>query len=204
MKTLEFINVSKSFGEKSVLDGLYFTVEQGEKIALVGNSGTGKTTIFNLILKFIEQDSGDILLFGENINSKTNGEIRSKISWLPQSYDKLGKGKVEDYIKEISEIASLNEDIMPKFISYMKELNLGVEYAKANFNELSGGEKQRIFLAIALLLERELILLDEAGSALDESNLDSMKSFLKKSKSTVIIISHSKSVIDFCDRIIEL
>lgn len=204
---IEFKNVSFSYGRLKVLKDMSFVIKEKEKVAFVGKSGAGKTTIFNLITKLYDTNKGKILLDGYNINELSCSTIRNNMSIITQIpyifnfsiKDNLLLAKENATMKEIREackMACIDDYIMnlPKKYDTMVGEN-GVT--------LSGGQRQRLSIARALLVKSEIILFDEATSALDNETQGNIKKAINNlnGKYTVLIIAHRLSTIIDSDKI---
>lgn len=204
---IEFKNVSFSYGRLKVLKDISFEIKEKEKVAFVGKSGAGKTTIFNLITKLYDTNKGEILLDGYNINELSCSTIRNNMSIITQIpyifnfsiKDNLLLAKENATMKEIREackMACIDDYIMnlPKKYDTMVGEN-GVT--------LSGGQRQRLSIARALLVKSEIILFDEATSALDNETQGNIKKAINNlnGKYTVLIIAHRLSTIIDSDKI---
>ncbi len=198
-------------GAKSKLfDDLNVIIKPGEKIGLVGHSGSGKTTFTKLLLRFNDIDAGSILIDGQNIVNITQDDLRSEIAYVPQEplmfhrtvsenieYGRPGASRRE--IKAAAKMAHANEFIekLPdKYKTLVGERGI----------KLSGGQRQRVAIARALLKNAPILVLDEATSALDsESELliqDALWRLMERR--TAIVIAHRLSTIQKMDRIIVL
>ena len=204
---IEFKNVSFGYDRIKVLKDMSFEVKEKEKVAFVGKSGAGKTTIFNLIAKLYDVDKGEILFDGHNINDLTCSTIRDNMSIITQSpyifnfsiKDNLLLAKENATMKEIREackMACIDDYIM----SLPEKYNTVVG---ENGVTLSGGQKQRLAIARALLVKSEIILFDEATSALDNETQRNIKKAINNlnGKYTVLIIAHRLSTVIDSDKI---
>ena len=184
-----------------------FEVKPNERVAFVGKSGTGKTTIFNLITKLYTSDSGHILLDGNDINELTCSTIRNNMSIITQNpyifnfsiKDNLLLAKENASMKEIRKackLACIDDFIMSLPEKY--ETKVG-----ENGVILSGGQKQRIAIARALLMKTEIILFDEATSALDNETQSQIQEAINnlKGEYTILIVAHRLSTVIDSDRI---
>ncbi|HKJ46817.1 MAG TPA: ABC transporter ATP-binding protein [Balneolales bacterium] len=203
---LELKDIYLKFGNEVVLNKFNLTIEEHEKIVIKGTSGIGKSTIINLILGFIKPDSGEIFWNGIPVTENNIHVIRSSVAWLPQDF-MFGSGSVEDVIqfpfqfKRNNDLSHADEDI----IGILHALNLDKTILSKKFTDISEGQKQRIGLALCLLLNRNFILLDEPTSALDaETKQKVIKLFLENKDLTVLTTSHDPEWVKKCDRIIEL
>lgn len=206
---IEFKNVTFRYSEENedVLLNMSFKIKSGEKVALVGPSGGGKTTICSLIPRFYEVDDGDILVDNKSIKDVTIKSLRDKIGIVQQDVylfsgsvkSNIAYGKLDatdDEIVEAAKLAGAHEFIMSLPEGYNT-------YVGERGVKLSGGQKQRISIARVFLKNPPVLLLDEATSALDnESELVVQKSLEKLSKGrTTITVAHRLTTIKNADRI---
>lgn len=206
---IEFKNVSFEYRKnKKVLHELSFKINKGEKIALVGHSGGGKSTIINLIPRFYDVTSGEILIDGINIKNYDINSLRNNISIVLQD-NFIFTGTIRENLKIIKPSAT-DEDLFSVLqSSYLYDFVMSTEKGlDTQVGErgllLSGGQKQRLGIARAFLKNSPIIIFDEATSALDnESEFYIKKAIenLMKDK-TVIIIAHRFSTINNVDKII--
>jgi len=196
--------------ERVALNDISFKIHHGSSVALVGHSGSGKSTIFNLILRFYEPIAGSITLDGHNIADLTLKSLRDNISVVSQDVlilnasvkDNVRYGTfdaTDDQVIEACKMANADE--------FIRDLEDGYETILGpNGSMLSGGQKQRISIARAILKNAPILLLDEATSALDpisEKLIQRALSSLMKDKTT-IIIAHRLTTIQNCDNIFVL
>src|SRR5664279_2610682 len=196
--------------EAAVLDGLSFQVKAGEKLALVGASGAGKSTIFHLILRFYDPLSGNVTFDGVRLPDADPADLRSRIALVPQDAAvfaasvreniRFGRADASDAeIERAAEAAHAAEFIAGMPQGYHTQVGeRGVM--------LSGGQRQRIAIARAILREAPLLLLDEATSALDAESETLVQQALEKlmQTRTTIVIAHRLATVQSCDRILVL
>ncbi len=213
---IEFRDVSFSYGgEKSVIDHLNLRIRPGEKIGLVGRSGAGKSTIVNLLLRFYDVGSGQVLIDGQNVAEVTQNSLRAQVGMVTQDTSLLHRS-VRDNILYGSPEAS-DSDVMAaarkaeaaEFIATLTDPQ-GRTGLDAHVGErgvkLSGGQRQRIAIARVMLKDAPILLLDEATSALDsevEAAIQASLYRLMEGK-TVVAIAHRLSTIAAMDRLIVL
>jgi len=195
---------------KDVFQNFYMKIKNGEKIGLVGYSGSGKTTIMKLLLRFSDVQKGDILIDDQDIKKITQDDLRSKISYVPQEpilfhrsiRENITYGKLDATEEEIIEVSKKAHAY--EFISTLPQeydTKVGERGIK-----LSGGERQRVVIARAMLKNAPILILDEATSSLDsvsESYIQDAFNELMKGKTT-IVIAHRLSTVQKMDRIIVL
>lgn len=208
---IEFKDVKFSYEKDTeVLHGVNFTVKAGESIALTGESGAGKSTIANLLMRFYEPDSGAIYIDGKNIKDIHQNALRDIIAYVPQDvylFNKTIKENIslacpdasDEEIKQAAKVAMAD--------GFIKRLEQGYD---TNVGErgvqLSGGEKQRIAIARAVLKNSPILLMDEAVSNLDSESEALFRQALNniRKNKTIITIAHRPSTIKEADRIIKI
>lgn len=204
---IKFKNVRFGYDKKEILKGINFEIKPNEKVAFVGKSGEGKTTLFNLITKLYNRNSGEILFDGYSIDDLTQDSLRNNMSIITQSpyifnfsiKDNLLLAKEDATMEEIKEACNLArideyiESLPDKYDTMIGE----------NGVILSGGQKQRLAIARALLMKTEIILFDEATSALDNETQSEIQQAIDnlQGEYTILIIAHRISTIINCDRI---
>ena len=205
---IEFRNVRFSYDEsREIIQGVSFEVRKGETVALVGPSGGGKSTLSELMERFYDADSGDILFDGESIRNYKQDSLRSVMSLVSQdtvlfndtikSNIALGKPEATDEeIIEACKVANAHNFIVDSPEGY--DTNIGDRGAK-----LSGGQRQRLSIARAVLKNPEFLILDEATSALDTESEKLVQDALTKllKGRTSVVIAHRLSTIMNADRI---
>lgn len=193
--------------EKYTLNGLSLVFEPHKKIAVVGRSGNGKSTIFNLLLRYFDATEGQILIDGVPLQNLTEASLRQNISIIRQS-PFLFNLSIMDNFRLVREDVTLEEVRTVCQKAYIDEyiMSLPEQYetviGEGGIN-LSGGQKQRIAIARTLLLQTKIILFDEATSALDNESQEYIKKTIDElvSDHTVIIVAHRLSTIVDADRI---
>lgn len=210
---IEFDNIRFSYPSRpefEVLKGLHFKVEAGQTVALVGSSGSGKTTIASLLLRFYDPTSGSLRIDGVDSKSLSLTELRKKIALVPQDVilfagsirDNIAYGKpnaTEEEIKEAARKANAFDfiDSFPdKFNTLVGERGI----------QLSGGQRQRIAIARAVLKNPSILILDEATSSLDSESERLVQEALDKLMigRTSVVIAHRLATIRNADKIVVL
>ena len=205
---IEFKNVSFSYGEENVLDNISFKVERGEQVALVGMSGSGKTTIARLAARFYDIKSGEILIGGINIKDFEKEALMKKISFVFQN-SKLFKMSLRENLL-IAKPDATDEEIDNALINsgckeIIKGLKNGLDTVYGTRGTyFSGGEAQRLSIARAFLKDADIIILDEATAFADPENEHLIQeSFKKLSKNkTTLMIAHRLSTVVDADKIL--
>ena len=206
----EFKNVCFSYNDKLVLNDLSFKINANETVAFVGRSGAGKTTIFNLLCKMYDVQSGIISMDGVDIRKLDKDTIRGNITIISQS-PYIFNMSIKDNLKLVKSDLTDEEMINACHIAclddFINELPDGYDtiIGEGGVN-LSGGQKQRLAIARALIQKTEIILFDEATSALDNETQNKIQQAIDNMKSeyTILIIAHRLSTIINCDRILYL
>ncbi|MER9236020.1 ABC transporter ATP-binding protein/permease [Mesorhizobium sp. M0622] len=204
-----FEDVAFSYeGNSPALQGVSFDVRPREKLAIVGRSGAGKTTIVNLILRLMEPDKGRILIDGKDISKISLADVRDNIALVSQDVF-LFEGSIRDNIRDgrpnatDQEIESAAD--LARVTSFASALENGLDtLVGPSGTNLSGGQKQRVAIARALLKNAPVIVYDEATSALDGENERAVMeaAFDDTFQRTVICIAHRLSTIKAADRIL--
>ena len=206
---IEFKNVCFAYGEKDVLSQINIKITKGSTVALVGPSGGGKTTLMDLLPRFMDPASGEIALDGTDIKDIRMHDVRALMGIVNQEpilfndsiFNNIAFGRpfTSDEVIEAAKIANAHEFIIETSEGY--QTNIGDRGMK-----LSGGQKQRISIARAVLANPPILLLDEATSALDTESEKLVQSALKKlmENRTSIVIAHRLSTIQEANQIIVL
>ncbi|MCC0630552.1 putative bacteriocin export ABC transporter [Clostridioides sp. ES-S-0108-01] len=204
-------NITKFYKDKEVFNNINLEIKKGEMLAITGKSGTGKSTILNIIGLLDKVDSGNIELFGKDVTnlSRRNKEIllRNKISYLFQNFaliDNYTIGKNLDVALYYSKMNKKDKELLK--LRVLKDLDLEISLNKKIYS-LSGGEQQRIALARILLKPSELILADEPTGSLDSKAREKILSTLKLLNDrgkTIVIVTHDDIVANICSRTISI
>ena len=206
---IEFKDVTFRYGNRSpALNHISFTIPQGQKVALVGSSGSGKSTITKLLLKYYEPESGEIDVNGINLDEYTNASVRRAISYVPQNVELFSKTLFEnirisrpeatlEQVKDAAKKADAHEFIRKLPLQYNT-------YLEEAGNGLSGGEKQRIALARAFLKDSNLYILDESTSSLDFGTENTIFDMIynQLADKSMLIVAHRLSTVRDCDQIL--
>lgn len=208
--TMEFNSVSLSFGDKKVLDDISFKITPGKTVAIMGATGSGKSLIANLAMRFIDPTEGGITINGKDIKSVSIEDARMFSSIVTQDVFlfsdsvtdniKLGQRdkELDDEVRKASQDAKAEEfiiNLQEGYDTVIGERGVG----------LSGGQKQRLSIARAFLKKSQLLILDDATSALDmETERDIERTIRKEKDKSLLIIAHRVSAVAFADEILIL
>lgn len=202
---IELKGVSYSFADKKLIDDIDLTFKVGEIVALVGDNGSGKTTIGNLLLRFIEPNEGAILLDGINIKEMDLNSYREMFA-VADAKSHLFQERLSYNInfneKEIDEI----DDIIQKSQLKNSEIVLMRSQLKLCESNVSSGEKQKIIIARVFYADKQISIFDEATANLDKKSRENIEEVMVKNRknSLKIIITHSKDILQYVDQIVML
>ncbi len=204
---IELKNISKKYNDKIIFEQANFSIENGEMSAIIGQSGTGKTTLINILSGCDTNFSGQYYFNNELLENKNiHAKLKNKVSFVLQEIGVLdyltgeenillpfnySKGKVNlEYLKYICKLLNIN-NILNKKTKY-----------------LSGGEKQRIAIARALITKPEILLADEPTGALDDINtfntINLLSDINKNLKTTILVVTHRKDILKFFNKVYEI
>lgn len=211
---IQLKNISKIYGKNggqkvTALDNANLTIEKGEFVAIIGASGSGKSTMMNILGMLDRPTSGEYFLDEREISTLTDDELASirnkKIGFVFQKFHLLPKTTAIENV-ELPLIYSDRKDIRKLAVNALAKVGLS-NRGKHRTNELSGGQQQRVAIARALVNEPEVILGDEPTGNLDsKSGLEVVGVFqeLNRSGKTIILITHSSEVAEHANRVIRI
>ncbi len=209
---IEVKNIGKSFGELEVLKGVELKVEKGEIVAIIGKSGAGKTTLLQIIGTLDRPTKGEVLIDGTSVFTMKDKELAA--------FRNKHIGFIFQFHQLLPEFTALENVCIPAMIARQKEseykaratklltdLGLG-DRLNHKPNALSGGEKQRVAAARALMMNPDIILADEPTGSLDSQNKKELSELLLKLRKeygqTILLVTHDKELAGIADRIIEI
>ncbi|TFH64095.1 MAG: ATP-binding cassette domain-containing protein, partial [Gemmatimonadales bacterium] len=178
MAIVEAKNLFKSYGGKSAVNDLSFTVEPGEILGVIGPNGAGKSSTIRMILDFIRPDSGEIKLFGGGMKES----LKNRIGYLPEEKGLYRNLSVMGLILYLSSLKGVDRPTAKKRALVLLERTGLVESSERKIRQLSKGMGQMIQLIVTILHDPELIILDEPFSGLDPVNLDALKAIVLEMK----------------------
>ena len=197
-----FNNVTKKYSDNVCLEDINITISQGEFVSIVGHSGAGKTTLTKLILAEEDPSQGSIFFDSTDITKLTTKELtklRRKIGTVFQDFRLLPNKTVYENIAFAMEAVDKDEDEIIEDVPRVLEL-VGLKGKENSFpHQLSGGEKQRLAIARAIITQPDIIIADEPTGNLDPINTNDVVNLLKKINelgTTVILTTHNRTVID--------
>ena len=211
-KKIVFENVSFKYAEKSklILDRINFSINKGDSFAIVGDSGSGKTSLVNLLTHLLPPTSGNIFVDNNSLNDISIGEYRKKIAYLPQKPELINNTIKKNLLlgndKKPSD-QEIERVLIDCYCQFVFDLPKKLQTHVGDEGKMiSGGQRQRLVLARVLLNKPEILVLDESISGLDENSIEKIKRTLEKLKGklTQVIISHRYSFINNVDRMIFL
>jgi len=204
---VEFESVSYHRDDRTILDNASVVIQSGEKVALTGTSGSGKTTIFSLLLHFYDVSTGHIRIGGRDIEDWSKKDLRTVVTYVEQEPDLLPGTLRENLTLGVEQapvddilITLLDQFGLEKFAS-----TDGLERLVGSSNSgLSGGERQRVAIIRALLQKSPVILVDEPTSALDSRSAELAMSGLLDTDATVIFASHDADIVNLAERVLAI
>ena len=209
---VEVQDIRKSFDTLEVLKGVNLMVEKGEIISIIGKSGAGKTTLLQIIGTLDKPDSGSVVIDGVDVfalKDKELADFRNRhIGFIFQFHQLLPEFTTLENVMMPAMIARMPEkEAEKRAVQLLTELGM-VERLTHKPNQLSGGEKQRVAAARAMMMSPDVILADEPSGSLDESNKKELHKLLLQMREqygqTIIIVTHDKELAEISDRVIEI
>lgn len=189
-KIVELIKISKSFGDKVILNPFTYTFMNGEKIGVVGKNGMGKSTLLKIILKELQPDSGKVQI-GDTV----------VFGYYSQTGMQLAEDKrIIEVVKDIAEFIPLANGTSLSASALLTRFNFPPEVQYSYVSKLSGGEKRRLYLLTVLVKNPNFLILDEPTNDLDIVTLQTLEEFLDEFKGCVLIVSHDRY---FMDRLVD-
>ena len=205
-------DIHKSFGSLEVLKGVDLEIQKGEIVSIIGKSGAGKTTLLQIIGTLDRPDSGSVVIDGVDVfalKEKELADFRNRhIGFIFQFHQLLPEFNALENVMMPAMIARMSEkEAEQRAVQLLTELGMA-ERLTHKPNELSGGEKQRVAAARAMMMSPDVILADEPSGSLDESNKKELHKLLLQMREqygqTIIIVTHDKELAEISNRIIEI
>jgi putative ABC transport system ATP-binding protein len=203
---VELTGVTLRFDGQTVLEDFCLRVPPGRKVTITGPSGSGKSSILLSILGFIKPERGTVRIAGELVTSQSVWRLRRCLAYVPQEAD-LGLGPVRRILHQPFEYRAnanihCNEQLL---LNMFDRFHLPTHLLDKDIKDLSGGEKQRVAIVSAILLDRKILLLDEAASALDRENAVAVAGYFREQRDlTVVSAAHNAHVLQLSEHVVSL
>jgi putative ABC transport system ATP-binding protein len=196
---IELSDITLSFGESKVFSGFSLSLAEGERLLLRGRSGAGKSTVLRLIMGFVRPQKGLVLIDKKPLDERLARSLRRKIAYVPQETVMPQNITAREFVAEIMQYkANLSKASFEVFLSSLERLKVDEKKLDEPSGKLSGGEKQRILVACAIMMNRNTFLLDEPTSALDaESKKIMIEIFTENPDWSVLTVSHDTAWLDY-------
>lgn len=201
-----FENVSLRYENRYLFKDFSLKIDCGEKVLLLGDSGSGKTTFFRLLLGFARPEGGNIFFNGAMLSRATVWEVRRRVAYVSQDLD-IGEGSVRDLFDRVFGYKATSDRRLDdgELFELLAFLRLPESILNEDFSGLSGGEKQRVAVVMAIMLKRDVFLLDEATAAMDPALKQRVADyFLERNGWTVLATSHDREWLEKPVRILTL
>lgn len=206
-------NLKKNFGEKVAVNIEHFEINNGEMLGLVGNNGAGKSTLFRLMLDLLQPTEGTVRMRGVTSNGEVDINVAETEDWKDWTGAFVDESFLIDYLTPdeyfqfIARITNMSEDILQEELKKYEHFMNGEVCGQSKLiRSLSAGNKQKVGIIAALLLQPQILILDEPFNFLDPSSQNAMKRLLqeynKETGATILVSSHNLNhTIDICKRI---
>ncbi|MEN8230733.1 MAG: ABC transporter ATP-binding protein [Bacteroidota bacterium] len=192
-------NIGLSFAGKPVFDNLDFSIEKGENVCLSAPSGKGKSTLLKMLAGYVIPDRGQVVIDDKVLDTTTIRQIRDSMIWIPQNINLPVENGVElmKLLHLPAHLQSVN--------GFLQKLGLEQDMIRMDFSKISGGEKQRIVISICLSFEKEIILIDEPTSSLDDDSIELLINTIQSlDRRTIVSASHHQKWVESADKVITL
>jgi len=202
MKILELEHISKSYNTKKIIDNISFSVDQGEIFGLLGPNGAGKTTTLRMMLDIIKPESGNLKVFGKDLDP----DSKDRIGYLPEERGLYKKSKVIELLVYMAQLKGMTKTrAIENAVNLLQSVEM-LEHKDKKIEELSKGMQQKIQFIATIIHSPDLIVVDEPFSGLDPVNTQIIKNILleqQKSGKTIILSTHMMEQAEvMCDRIL--
>lgn len=191
---IEIRNLIFSYNEeKKILNNIFLTINKGEKIAILGGNGKGKSTLIKILLKLYEEYEGDITIDGKNLKNISAASYRNRLCWCPQH--------TTFFFDKVEENLHLSGNVQKEeIIKLLNKFNLPNNITEKKWQELSGGQKQKLSLIRSLTKDGDVVILDEPSNYLDKDGIEELKNILMQDKRTVVLITHNEDLLEIANR----
>ena len=196
---IKFVNVTKKYGDKTIIENFNLTVDKGDFLTIIGSSGSGKTTILKMINGLILPTEGTIFVNGKNILQEDMIQLRRNIGYAIQGSVLFPHMSVRENISYVPKLWNKNDNLKTEAAinKWMKIIGLDAEYLDRYPDELSGGQQQRVGIARALAASPDILLMDEPFGAVDkitrEQLQEEIRRIYKQTGITVVFVTHDIS-----------
>jgi putative ABC transport system ATP-binding protein len=190
---ISITSLSLSYNGKRIFDNFSLSLKHNEKLVLNSPSGTGKTTLVKIIMGFENSYTGTVEIDSKTLTPASVKLLRNKIAYVSQDVD-LPQLSVDAFLKEVFNLW-YNKNLkfnIDSFNKYVKKFNLPLDIQQKDIPDLSGGERSRLGIITALLLDRPILILDEPTAALDSDMKSMVSKYILSLNKTVMIISHDE------------
>ncbi|TVR68502.1 MAG: ATP-binding cassette domain-containing protein [Marinilabiliales bacterium] len=196
---IKALDISLSFNGTPVFSKLSFNIDQGDNVCFSGPSGTGKSTLLMMLQGYVLPASGTIRIAGKKLDAVNIRQIRQKMSYVPQNINlPVGNGK------ELLKLMGRENNALLTG-GFIEKLGMPANMLYRDFDEMSGGQKQRIVIAICLSLERDIVLLDEPTSSLDDESVGRLVRVVGNLENTTVVsASHNHMWMQSAAKVIAL
>jgi ABC-type iron transport system FetAB ATPase subunit len=205
-RAAEITDVTVRFGGRTVLEGFSLSLRPGAKALLNGPSGCGKSTVLRCLLGFVTPEAGSVHIEGQPLTAETVWRLRRRLAYVGQEPD-LGVGTASVILERPFHYranAGLRANL-ERVPALFRQFGLDLDLLEKEMGDLSGGEKQRVALIGALLLDRPIFLLDEVTSALDPASRDAVVDYFRsRDDITALFVAHDADVFSFVDQVISM
>ena len=207
---IQLKNISYKFQDKYVFKNLNLEIKKSEKIGIIGLSGAGKTTLLNIIMGFLNSSSGEIMIDDVKIDNENINKWQNNFAYVSQSVYLIDDSIIRNITlendnnkidKELFKVSIIKSGLDNFLKNNEERINDSIG---ERGSKISGGELLRVGLARAYYSQRDIFILDEFTSALDETTEVDIINKLNKINKTLIIVSHKKSTLKYCDRIFQI
>lgn len=203
---IEIKDATVRFAGRTVLAGFSISLRPGAKALLTGPSGSGKSTVLRCLLGFVTPETGSVHIQGTPLTPETVWSLRRHLAYVGQEPD-LGPGTVSQILERPFHYranAALKDNVQ-RVPALFERFRLDLHLLEKEAGDLSGGEKQRVALIAALLLDRRIFLLDEVTSALDPASRDAViDHFRSRDDLTALFVAHDSDIFSFVDQVVSV
>lgn len=196
---IKYKDIKLNYEGRQLFDNFSLEIEKGKNVCLSGSSGKGKTTLLKMLPGLVIPDSGSVFLDELELSPQNTCELRKRITWIPQNINLPVNTALE-----LMHLLFLTDN-KPQIAKNFVKLGLDETYFDKRFADISGGEKQRIVISVALAKNKPVILMDEPTSALDSGTIELLANLIGELKdATILSASHNKQWLEKTDMVIKI